>query len=294
MKVIVSPANYQNTLDLIKLNINYLIIGQEHFSVRKNYNFSNQELKDIVANKNNSKILVLINRTFFEEDIESLTKYLLDLSKLNIDGIIFSDFAVVQICKEQNLSFEFFYNPETLVTNYGQFEFYLKNKINNVFISRELRLNEVTKILENKNQINIGMQCSGYSFMMESKWKMIENFNDEYHLDIPLNKKLYLKEETRNFPTLIYQDQYGTYLYTSYCLSTLKYFKELSRLDYVYIDSFLHDDQWIIGMSKLYMDAINNLNNMNQYIEQEKQICKNETINNGFIGETKDLVYLKE
>ncbi|MDE6477380.1 MAG: U32 family peptidase, partial [Mycoplasmoidaceae bacterium] len=55
------------------------------------------------------------------------------------------------------------------VTNYGQFEFYLKNKINNVFVSRELRINEVEQILDNKQQMNVGMQCSGYSFIMESK-----------------------------------------------------------------------------------------------------------------------------
>lgn len=295
MKVIVSPANYLNALDLIRINTHYLLIGQEGFSVRKNYDFSNDELEKIINQKQNTKILILVNRTFFEEDIEPLTKYLVELSKLKIDGIVFSDFAVVQICKEHKLNFEFFYNPETLVTNYGQFEFYLKNKINNVFVSRELRINEVKQILDNKQQMNVGMQCSGYSFIMESKWKMIENFNQEYNLQIPLNKKLYLKEETRDFPTIIYQDKYGTYLYTSYCLSIIKQLIELStKPDYLFIDSFLHDEQWVEEMTQLYLEICNDPSNTSKYLEMEKEICKNESINSGFLGDTKNMVYLRE
>lgn len=297
MKIIVSPANYQNAIDLINNNVDYLLIGQESFSIRKNHNFSNDELKEIIKNKKDTKILILINRIFFEEDINNLTKYLIYLSKLNIVGIMFADFGVIQICNEQKLNFEFFYNPETLVTNYGQFDFYIKNKIKNVFLSRELRFNELIQILDSKKEMKVGIQGSGYSFMMESKWKMIENFNQEYHLDIPLNKKLYLKEETRDFPTIIYQDQYGTYLYTSYCLSTINFLDELNNhhLDYLLIDSFLHDEKWTLEITKLYMQANNDRSlSKLKYLELEKQICKNETINNGFLGDTKDLLYLRE
>ncbi|MDE7433664.1 MAG: U32 family peptidase, partial [Mycoplasmoidaceae bacterium] len=146
-----------------------LLIGQEQFSIRKNYSFSDSELNEIIKNKKNTKILILINRTFFEEDIEGLTQYIIKLSELDIDGIMFSDFGVVQICNEQDLKFELYYNPETLVTNYGQFEFYSKNKISNVFAARELRINELFQILDHKQNIKVGIQGSGYSFMMESK-----------------------------------------------------------------------------------------------------------------------------
>ncbi len=294
MKVLISPANYENALDLININTDYLIIGQEGFSVRKNYDFSLEELEKIISQKKNSKILVLVNRIFFEEDIDSLTKYLFNLSKLNIDGIIFADFGVIQICNEQNLKFNFFYNPETLVTNYGSFDFYLRNKINNVFVSRELRKKEVLEILDNKNQMKVGIQTAGYSFIMESKWKMIENFNQEYNLQIPTNKKLFLSEETRNFPTIIYQDKYGTYLYTAYSLSTIRFLNELNKLDYLYIDSFLHDGNWILEITKLYKQAITNPTDIVKYESLEKQICKNESVNNGFLGDTKDMVYLRD
>ncbi len=294
MKVLIGPTNYENALDLININVDYLIIGQEGFSVRNNYNFSLEELEKIISQKKNTKILILVNRIFFEEDINPLIAYLLNLSKLSIDGIIFADFGVIQICNEQNLKFDFFYNPETLVTNYGSFDFYLRNKINNVFVSRELRKKELLEILDNKNKMNVGIQGAGYSFIMESKWKMIENFNKEYDLQIPINKKLFLNEETRNFPTIIYQDKYGTYLYTAYSLSTIKFLNELNKLDYLYIDSFLHDANWVLEITKLYKQAIIDPNNITKYESLEKLICKNESVNNGFLGDTKDMVYLRD
>ena len=65
-------------------------------------------------------------------------------------------------------------------------------------------------------------------------------------------------------------------------------------MDYLYIDSFLHDPNWTLEITKLYKQAITNPNDIVKYESLEKQICKNESVNNGFLGDTKDMVYLRD
>ena len=47
-------------------------------------------------------------------------------------------------------------------------------------------------------------------------------------------------------------------------------------------------------MTQLYLEICNDPSNTTKNLEVEKQICKNEPINSGFLGETKDMVYLRE
>jgi collagenase-like PrtC family protease len=169
MELLVNPANYDNAIELIKLGVSQIYVGISHHSIHMNAILSLVELKTLLRYKQNTKILISINRFFFEPDLDPLQTLLTDLKALNIDGIIFSDFAVIQIAKEINLQTNFIYRPNTLVTNYGQFDFYLKNNIHSVVLANELNKKEVWDIAKNKNQMQIYMQISGHVLMMESR-----------------------------------------------------------------------------------------------------------------------------
>jgi putative protease len=170
MQLLVTPVNYKNAIDLISLNTPIIAIGTKKFCERTNCYFSIKEIKKIISIKKNTKIYILINRIFFEKQISNLEKYLLDIVSLNkIDGIIFSDYSVPQILFEHKIKINLCYNPETLVTNYCQFNFFKKNNINNVFLSRELNKKQVFDICSKKQKMKIFIQASGYAFMMQSR-----------------------------------------------------------------------------------------------------------------------------
>jgi putative protease len=76
-----------------------------------------QEIKSLLANKNQTKVLILVNKFFFEPEILELEIFLVEISKLDIDGVIFSDMAIPQICYENKLRIDLIYDPDTLVCN---------------------------------------------------------------------------------------------------------------------------------------------------------------------------------
>jgi putative protease len=169
MELLVNPASYSNALALIELGVHQIYVGDNQFCTRNNCHLSLAEIEELVKQKKETKIIVLVNRFFFEPEIKVLEKYLIALDKIKIDGVIFSDYAVNQICYEKQLTHKLIYNPETLVTNYEQFPFYIANNIQEVALARELNQNEIKEIAKNKNQMKIQVQVAGYAYMMHSR-----------------------------------------------------------------------------------------------------------------------------
>jgi putative protease len=169
LQLLVNPINFNNAKSLIDLGVHKIFIGIKNYSIYCECLLSIDEIKKLIKYKNKTKVYVNINKYFFEHEIHDLQKLLLSLSKIKIDGIIFSDFAIPQILFENKIKTYLIYNPETLITNYGQFDFYLKNDINEVCLARELNKNEISEIAKNKNRMKIQIQVCGYSFIMESR-----------------------------------------------------------------------------------------------------------------------------
>jgi putative protease len=169
MELLVNPTSYSNALKLIDLNVHQIFIGDNQFCVRNNCNLSLKEIKLITENKKNTKIIILINKFFFDYELIDLENYLIALSKMSVDGIMFSDMAVNQICYEQKISIPLIYNHETLVTNSEQFPFYLKNDITEVSLARELKHQEIEQIVQSKKEMKTQIQVSGYGYIMHSR-----------------------------------------------------------------------------------------------------------------------------
>jgi collagenase-like PrtC family protease len=166
MELLINPASYKNAIKLIALKVHQIFIGTNEFSTRNACILSIKEIEQLCKNKKQTKILILINKVFFETDIPKLEKYLLTITKLNIDGVIYADFAVNQILFEHKIKIYQIYNPETLVVNYGQLPFYKDNHINEVSLARELSGFNIVEILKHKSEMHIQLQVSGYSYMM--------------------------------------------------------------------------------------------------------------------------------
>ncbi|GHU48229.1 hypothetical protein FACS1894218_4550 [Bacilli bacterium] len=169
MELLVNPASYSNALELINLGIHQICVGTKEFSLRNNCLLTIKQIEELTKNKKQTKVLVLVNRLYFDPELNELTKFILEINKLNIDGIIFSDFAVNQICFENDLKVNLIYNPETLVTNYGQFDFYLQNNISEVALARELNAHQIKEIAANKNGMKLQLQVGGHALMMHSR-----------------------------------------------------------------------------------------------------------------------------
>ncbi len=303
MEIITTPFSYDDALKLIKNNVDIILLTNSDFGVRNSYNCNNDELIKIInflrQNKSNTKIWININAFFFEENINSLEKYLFFLNeyKNDIEKIVFNDFAIPQICFENNIDINLHYDPNTLVTSYGQFELYQDNNINSVSLSNELFLPEVIAILENKpKNFKISMQVHGHVFIMHSRWNLITNFknyvedaNDEYIK----NKVYYIKELNRQYSNIIIEDKYGSHMLTGYELCCFRQLKELWKhgLDYIKIDNIFQDENYSLEIYNLYKSLIVNFEKniydedlIDLYWKNAHKISSSKKLASGFIG----------
>ena len=115
------------------------------------------------------EIYVNIDDHIHETELENLSNILSCIHKLKIRNIIFNDYAIVQIDFENKYEFNLIYNSQTLVTNYGQLEFYMKNNICNIYLPNELTRYELADFAKNKKNVKLFKQVSGYQFIMESR-----------------------------------------------------------------------------------------------------------------------------
>jgi putative protease len=169
MQLLVNPINFINALKLIKLGVHQLYVGSKLFSLRNNCNLSINSLKRLVENKTKTKIIILINKIIQEDEIKSLEQYILSICKLNIDGIMFTDYAVAQIIYEHKIKINLIYFSPTLTTNYGQIDFFESNKINEIVLSNELNKIEIKDICKHKSKVKIQLQVFGHVHVMNSK-----------------------------------------------------------------------------------------------------------------------------
>ncbi|MCQ2748193.1 MAG: U32 family peptidase [Mycoplasmoidaceae bacterium] len=138
---------------------------QDQLSTRLSCCLGIKDIKKIVCDK----LVVSLNNIFVDDRLALLEAILKQLKSIGVKTIIFTDFAVKQICNEINYHPYFVYNSETLTTNYSQLPFLLEKGINEVVLPRELFWNEIKEFANNKGKMSIQIQAEGYGLMMHSK-----------------------------------------------------------------------------------------------------------------------------
>lgn len=307
MKIIASPANYNEAISLIDNGIDVLLLGDSIHSTRMIYNCQLDDLNAICNNKKQTEIWLNVNAFFYEQDLDELEKYLKEIKQLKIDKVVFNDYAVAQIDFEQNLNLNLHYEPSALVTSYGQLEFYLQNNIYSVSLSNELFLPEILTILKNKPKgMKICLQVQGFVLIMHSRWNLVTNFaqylensDDEYIK----NKAIFIREEQRKYKNIIFEDNHGTHMFSGYELCLIRYLKKMfdSGLDYIKIDNILQtNNEYSLEYYKIYQKLIDSIKNNNfdeklieNLIFEAKEISTNE-LATGFVGGIKEIKHYED
>ena len=118
---------------------------------------------------------VLVNRFFVEEELEALREHLQRLKDLDVDGIYYGDEGVYQEAKALGIENRLIYNPDTLITNHSDVQYYLDEGISMVTISKEITLDEICAIAK-KVQGECEVIIHGRLNMMHSKRNLLSNY----------------------------------------------------------------------------------------------------------------------
>ena len=161
-------------LERLKLAFHYgadaCYLGGKDFSLRANAkNFSLEDLKEAAeyGHSLNKKVYVTVNIIFHNEDLDGLIKYLKELEKINIDAVIVSDLAVVNIIKENNINLEVHLSTQASTLNSYAAKFWKDLGVTRIVLAREASKDDI-KAIKEKTGLDLevfihGAMCTSFS-----------------------------------------------------------------------------------------------------------------------------------
>ena len=157
---LLAPAG---TLEKLKWAIMYgadaVYIGGVNYSLRANAkNFTLKEIKEGVmfAHNNNAKVYVTVNIVFHNKDVENLEEYLIELDKIGVDAIIFSDPLVIDIVKKNNLKLELHLSTQASILNKDAAKYYVDNGVSRIVLARECNRRDIKDIIDS---LGVDVEC---------------------------------------------------------------------------------------------------------------------------------------
>ncbi len=283
MELLVTLSNINLLNKYTKGNVDGLLFGGP-LSLRFSYSLSEIETINDYCLKEGLKRYVVIDAFISEIDRVLINDYLEFLKKLDIDGIYFTDLGIIKVASSVGLANKLIYDPDTLLTNSLDVNFYLRQGIGAV-LARELSFDEVKQILE-KNPGKCDMQVFGHLKMSYSKRQFMTNYFKYIGKEVDvLNKRsIRLVEENRNYELPIIEDKYGTRIYSDYVLLMYKEYLELKPLlkRAIIDDTFIEKNELTLAVLRDYKRV--SLMNAEFLVENINALYGNISFSNGYLA----------
>lgn len=286
-KIIVTPFTFEDLEKVKQAGAAGVVIGTPFFSVRCTHAFAVEELAKI---KEQCKALslemfVLVNRFFVEEELEALRSHLQVLKELDVDGIYYGDECVLYEADAFGMKDKLIYNPDTLITNHKDVQYYLDEGIKMVTISKDITLQEMVEI-KSKVTGNCEVIIHGRLNMMHSKRTLLSSYMSFVGKSYPVydNYNLYLKEEHRDEHMPIVEDESGTHVYTGFTLASFEEIKQLADagIEYMRIDGIFHDIDYVVEALELYNAILDGKKDAKAVYEDYQQKYEADHVTHGF------------
>ena len=256
MKILVG-LNNKNIEDYLNYTKSF-IIGLKDFSI--NYlDYSIEEIKKLRKDYPDIEIFVSVNKNIFNNDLDLLKESLIELNRININGILFYDLSVLSLSLKYNLSIPLIWAQEHMTTNYNTCNYYYDNGCKYVYLSSEITTDEIKEI-KDKSKIKLISFIFGYPDVSFSKRKLITN----YFLSKNTKKdKEWYKISSDNNHYFIKENNLGTRILYGNILNGVKPFSDLyDTLDYGILSEEMMEHELFINCLKVFYELSNNMISM--------------------------------
>lgn len=286
-KIIVTPFTFDDLEKVKAAGAAGVVIGTPFFSVRATHAFAVDELAKIKEKCNalSLEMFVLVNRFFVEEELDALRSHLQVLKELDVDGIYYGDECVLYEADALGMKDKLIYNPDTLITNHKDVQYYLDEGIKMVTISKDITLQEMITI-QSKVQGCCEVIIHGRLNMMHSKRTLLSSYMSFVGKNYPVydNYDLYLMEEHRDEHMPIVEDESGTHVYTGFTLASFEEIKQLADagIEYMRIDGIFHDIDYVVEALELYCAILDGKKDATVVYEEYKEKYKEDHVTHGF------------
>ena len=208
MKVIIGPDNEGSLKDLLKLNIDGIIIGINNLSINTNFSYNIEEIIELTK-KTDKEIYLNINKIIHNDDLSLLRHTLESIINTKIK-VFFYDFSVLNIAKELGITEQLIINQTHLNNSIMSNNFYYQEGIKNSCLSNDITLEEILDIKEHTN-MNLYLYAYGYIPLFYSKRKLLTSYFTYTKLNKKDNQYL-IKENNQEY--LIKEEKTGTAIYS--------------------------------------------------------------------------------
>jgi putative protease len=266
-ELLVTAANLAQLQRLIAAGADALLIGEHRFGMRLPGSFSLPDIAEAVALARASnrpvRIYVAVNIIFHNDLLPSLPAYLTELAKLGVDGVVFSDPALLMALKQAGCSLPLHWNPETTATNYMTANYWGTKGAVRMIAARELNLEQLTELKQHL-RIELQVQVHGMTCIYHSKRDLLSNYVEHVKRDkdaepLGMERGLMLRERERpdeRFP--VYEDENGTHMMSADDICMLESVHELiaAGVDSLKIEGLLQTDEYVEAAVRAYRTEI--------------------------------------
>ncbi len=113
MKLVLSLNKKEYLYDYVSMGIEIFVLGGK-YSLHSPYTFSLDEISEIIEKYPQCLFYVTMNALYDQHELKEIEDYIQSLNDIHVKGIIFQDFGILQIVKENDYNFDMMYSPETL------------------------------------------------------------------------------------------------------------------------------------------------------------------------------------
>ena len=266
MSSIILPfTNSKNFYFYNKNKIDGFTIGIEGFSENFNYYVKDSDLNEVIdtITKNNKKAYIMLNKVIFNNMIESTKELLKKINDLNVEAVIFSDIAIFNIVKENNLNINLIWSSK-LVTNSKSINFLAKRGLYGYITTPQITIDEFIEI-NKKTNIQSFIKLFGYTNMATSSRSLVSNYFNYTKIKKDPKKKYYMYEKaSKEYYPIIEDDT--TNFFSSKILNGILEYKKLININ---IDCNIYLDDYLIDETK-FQNVVEAFINLRNHSDDEK------------------------
>jgi len=244
-KILVIPNSYENMGDVLKTDVDGIILPIKGLAVNSSQYYSVEDIKSII-NLTSKEVCVMVNKIMHNEDLEYLESVLIALNKLNIRKILFYDLSVISICKRLGIRKDLVVFQEHLNASLYSNNFYSKRGIKNIVITNDITMDEINEIGKYNSLMLV---CYGYLPIFYSRRHLISSYLDYVKLDKSKNN-YYIKNGDDRYP--IMEEDSGTTIYTKKAINLINMVDSLN-IDYIILNANLISNEDFLGVLDNYL-----------------------------------------
>ncbi len=228
MKSIVVPTK-DNLEDYQKLGTQSFLLPLKNYAVSYPKVYSIEEIEEMKRKNPNSEFFIVMNKTIFNKDLDSLVEILEKIETFAVQGILFYDLALLEIKHRFHLKTPFVWNQTHMVTNAKTCNYYFDNEVSYAVISGELAREEIYHLIEN-TKMKLFYTLLSYPIVAHSRRHLLTNYAKTSNKSD--KKNLVIHEKVSNQDYLIEEISEGT----SFFYHALpNHFSVLKKLDVSYV-----------------------------------------------------------